>query len=122
MKDKVVYQIKYSYQTGNSFGSEDMDGILEYEWEDLNNAKDALKRINQHYKWYQGQRYSYMEKTPKPKWLKISGQYMSDECINLKMDNGKEIQFWCPWCGYFESLYGAEIIQIPDNDMSFKIK
>lgn len=30
--------------------------------------------------------------------------------IILYTDEGNKWQFWAPWCGYFESLVGAEII------------
>ena len=55
----------------------------------------------------------------KPEWhnvnsehVKLSGEHY---LINIPMDNGNEVQFWAPWCGYFESLYGAEIV--PDKEV-----
>lgn len=49
--------------------------------------------------------------------------YFPDEsfaqnCIILYTDEGKPYQFWCPWCGYFESLIGAEI-STHDSDLKF---
>lgn len=124
-----MYKIKYHYQTGNSFGSEEREDILEYEWKDLDVAKECLKRIKEHYRWYQSHenRYSFRnEEVVKPAWHNIDmGKRMikSDEhyLMNMPMDNGNEIQFWPPWCGYFEHLYGAEIIIEGDTDMRFEL-
>jgi hypothetical protein len=112
-----VYCIEYSYQTGDSFHTEDRRDTLEYEWHDYDIAKEALTRINEHYKWYEGKERSYAPKVKKPKWHKINTESMKwfhedsmHNLINLRMDDGQEVQFWPPWCGYFESLYGAEIV------------
>jgi hypothetical protein len=120
-----MYKIKYSYRTGDSFHTEELENILEYEWEDLDIAKDSLKRIKEHYKWYEGieSHSRFSEKIPKPDWHNVNSEHVSSEhyLLNIKMDNGKEVQFWPPWCGYFEALYGAEIISEGDNDMKFEV-
>lgn len=52
------------------------------------------------------------------KWL------YSSECaayMFLETDNGEYMQQRNEWCGYFESLYGAEIINdAPENKISFR--
>ena len=50
---KQFYKIKVFYETGDSFGSNDTETILEPEWEKLDVAKENLKRIKTHYKIYQ---------------------------------------------------------------------
>jgi hypothetical protein len=40
--------------------------------------------------------------------------------LNIPMDNGEEVQFWAPWCGYFEELYGARII-LGGRDLNFEV-
>lgn len=132
----MKYKIEYSYYTGSSFGSEDSTGVLELEWEDLQVAKNNLKRIQEHWKYYKAKNtasssysktwvkdelkiVSTIEKE-EPDWLvkpdqKNSYNYHS---IILYTDNGKPWQFWCPWCGYFEGLYGAKIINA-DSDLEF---
>lgn len=122
-----MYRIKYEYRTGDSFHTEDREEILEYEWKNLDVVKECLKRIREHYKWYESieNHYAYRhEKVEKPAWHNIQKQdYImgNEHClINLPLDNGKEIQFWPPWCGYFEQLYGAEIVPC-DNDMKFTV-
>lgn len=117
----MSYKIKYHYQTGDSFGSEDRMEYLEYEWKDVDKAKAALKRIREHYDWYCSKEDSWRDEIPRPKWWKCnSTKYMDHHYINLEMDNGEEIQFWCPWCGYFERLYGAEVMS-NDNEWSFTV-
>jgi len=48
----MTYKIKYNYRTGNSFGYNDAEDILELEWNDLAIAKENLQRINEHYAQY----------------------------------------------------------------------
>ena len=111
-----MYKIKYSYRTGDSFHTEDREEILEeFEWKDMEIAKEALKRIEEHYRWYASLehygRYGESE-VKKPEWHNVDAKddYTGKSLLNIRMDNGKEIQFWPPWCGYFETLYGAEIV------------
>ena len=119
-----MYQIKYDYKTGNSFHTETREDLLEYEWEDLKVAKEALKRIREHYEWYQGIENVWSDEVEKPEWHNIKPDSVSkdmEHClINIPMDNGEEVQFWAPWCGYFETLYGAEIV-IGGKDMGFTL-
>ena len=117
----MIYQIRADYQTGDSNGYEDTYTVLEMKWENLDKAKAALARIKEHYKWYDdhhGRSYSRKEQEPEPKWHK-GMQY--EFCIKLELDNGNEVQFTAPWCGYFEKLYGAKIIQSGDTDMEFTV-
>jgi len=117
----MQYRIKYSYRTGDSFGSEDRVDVLEFTWENLEVAKEVLKRIREHYKWHQSKEtyYGRHEEVEKPAWHNVNSEHvqLSGEhyLINVPMDNGNEVQFWPPWCGYFESLYGAEIV--PDEEV-----
>jgi len=108
------YQIKYRYRTGNSFHKEDCEDILEFEWDREELAVKALKRIQEHYRWYESIEKFYMDALPEPKWHKKkvvdNDEYINSQCILLEMDNGEEVMFYCPWCGYFETLYGAEIV------------
>lgn len=40
---------------------------------------------------------------------------LAQNTIILYTDDNKPYQFWCPWCGYFETLYSAEIISKQPN-------
>lgn len=55
----------------------------------------------------------------------IPDQTIAENCIVLYTDEGATFQFWAPWCGYFETLHGAEIINWEDesdnNDLKFTI-
>jgi len=119
------YKIKYHYQTGDSFHTEELEEVLEYDWNDLEIAKESLKRIKEHYEWYSYKTnyYGRADEVSKPEWHNVDSSNVSDEhyLMNIRMDNGKELQFWPPWCGYFETLYGAEIVIDGDSDMSFEI-
>lgn len=46
------YKIKIEYTTGNSFGSEDASDELDLTFENLEVAKDNLRRIKEHYNQY----------------------------------------------------------------------
>jgi hypothetical protein len=102
-----MYKIKYYYETGDSFSIEDREDVLEFEWNDLKTAEECLRRIREHYEWYTSKESAFFGKEKeKPKWHNVN----TDLSINLPMDNGKEVEFWPPWIGYFEKLYEAEII------------
>lgn len=107
----LIYKIKYYYQTGDSFKTYDDQGELEMAWKSLDNAKEALKRIQEHYVWYVQENRSYYyekkEEVAEPKWH-VGEQY--DFTVKVKLDNGNEVKFSAPWCGYFERLYCAEIV------------
>jgi len=123
-----MYRIKYHYTTGDSFHTEKREDLLEYEWNDLDIAKECLKRIREHYRWYRYvERSNIYDEVKKPEWHKVKTEKIlrdNNHClINIPMDNGIEIQLWPPWVGYFELLHGAEIIvdEKTDNDMKFEL-
>ncbi|MHA1220022.1 MAG: hypothetical protein ACTSO5_15285 [Candidatus Heimdallarchaeaceae archaeon] len=107
-------RIRIDYRTGNSFGSEDTSDFLEGHWENLDVAKENLKRIREHYEWYQSiDGWSRDKSLPRPKWHKVQNEdsdYSKNHYINLVADNGKEYMCSCFWNGYFDQLYGAEIV------------
>ena len=119
----MKYKIKVFYETGNSFNSYDVSEILDVEYTDLELAKESLKRIKEHYQWYEYEdapSYRRGEKVKRPKWWSCKTDSPSQKhcLINLPTDSGKDFQMWAPWCGYFETLHGAKIM-IDDVDLSF---
>jgi len=121
----MKYKIKISYQTGNSFGRHDAEDYFELEWENLDIAKQNLQFIKEHYKMYQ-ELESYRSKRSKEEifseyknkeWFVADKEY-SEHCMKFKTDSNTYMQTWVFWCGYFETLYGAEIEGI-DNDLKF---
>lgn len=48
-----MYKIKYTYNTGDSFHTEEgLESFLEFSWENIEVAKANLNRIKEHYKLY----------------------------------------------------------------------
>lgn len=127
----MKYQIKYSYRTGDSFGNSDEESTLDLEWDNLDIAKENLKRIKEHYQYYEAKNVSYIKYEFNKRKAKIKEilatakdkDWYSEEydfCLILKTDDGKDWKISAPWCGYFETLYGAEIIGV-DSDLKFEI-
>jgi hypothetical protein len=133
------YLIKAEYRTGDSFKSYDTSEIMEG-WDNLDIAKENLERIKIHYKYYEyktsNHRLLYSSKSEKKKWeefeanlpsfIIISKDYLGYPLLKLLTDDRSEYQLFPPWCGYFETLYGAEIIlnnkREDDTGMSFKLR
>jgi len=118
MKDKK-YSIQISYRTGDSFSSRDETSTLELTWDKLNVAKANLKRIEEHYRWYEEINSTYKPllkdklTNKEPEWHK---GIEHDFVLILKTDDDRDFQFSAFWCGYFETLYSAEIV-FSDNEM-----
>lgn len=115
------YKIHVFYKTGNSFGSHEEDRVLEMSWSNLDKAKAALKRIQEHYRWYESVHNTYRwdsKDVPEPEWHK-GIEY--DFCLKFELDNGEEVQFHSFWCGYFETLLSAKIIvPLEENDLEIR--
>ena len=103
----MVYKIKVHFTTGGSFDSYEEDGFIEQEWKNLDIVKQNLKRIEEHYKYYQSLHTSYRETLPRPSF--VSKKY--DFSFNLITDDGKEYLYSAGmYCGYFETLHSAEVV------------
>lgn len=119
----MSFLIEYRYKTGNSFGSSNEAEKLPLTWEDYKAAKDALRRIKEHYEYYQEvHSYSYgkqadAKKSKEDAKLKDWFVEESELCLKIKADNGADYQFYAPWCGYFERLHVASIIS--DDRITF---
>lgn len=135
----MKHQIKIFYTTGDSFHSEDTSNILELDWDNLDVAKENLKRIKEHYICYKvdtdyGGKNGWFYKSLSPEeklmydkrteqsWYCTYNGYGSNSkdgyhySVKLKTDNGNDFQISSFWIGYFEHLNSAEIIS-KDNDM-----
>lgn len=113
----MQYEIKITYQTGNSFGSNEEEDIIPYEWTDFNKVQEALKAINDHHianNEYEFSSYNdrdkLYEKYINEPWLELG--FGSDFRFSLKMplDNGTYQSFSAFWHGHFERLISVEII------------
>ncbi len=130
----MKYQIEVSYTTGNSFGSrEEIDVIDKIKWNNLDAAKKSLKAINEHYKLYmlfnkewnadKKQLEKELNAAKNKDWFyKDKNVEYWQVQIGLTQDDGT-IKFISPfWCGYFESLWGAEILNVKDNDLKINFR
>ena len=128
----MSYIIKYDYNTGDSFHTEkNVIRTLELKFESLDVAKDALRRIKEHYKFYASvnknwritnkEREAITKEASKQDWAATkNGKIQYDFCLVIKTDNGNSFQFSAPWCGFFERLNEAWIEKegdLEDDDM-----
>lgn len=131
-----MYQIEIHYQTGDSFHTEDVEQRIDFVWQDFEVAKENLRRIEAHYKFYQetGRNYhmsfkKMKQKYGKEKWF-VDGrnerggcnpQFLAGYALNLVKDDGEEFRYSTFWTGYFEHLYGASIVgaELPSFTASY---
>lgn len=133
MSTNALYKIKIDYTTGDSYNTEDTSDVLELTWNNLDVAKDALRRIKEHYKMNRTIDRSYSRKEIEAvikdnltkDWFVLEklvkdviDEHKAKYCIKLKNDAGNVVQFRCFWCGHFESLHSASIVS-DDSDMIF---
>jgi len=111
---KDEYTIEIQYSTGDSFGIYDETRTIEFTFKNLDTGKAILQRIKEHYQYWYAQEYAYHKEVPsKPDWIKKGD---SESTIRFLLDDGKEVQM-CPfWIGYFNRLYGAEIVNVKEED------
>jgi hypothetical protein len=126
-----MYKIKVEYETGDSFGSEDVEKILDLSWTNIDYAKESLKRIETHYKWFEKYiEYEYechvrptTAKIPEmPNFIKKMKNLNRSYNLFLVNDLGEDVMISVSWCGYFETLYGASIIGDHQDGWSFSLE
>lgn len=130
-KQAKRYKIRYCYNSGDSGGPSDKETcILEPTWTSLEAVTENLERIKQHYayynhrgdKWWHNQNHvkQLSDKTVQTMPWYADGKYHEDEVycgcfpIVLRADNGNPIKMRAPWCGVFETLHWAEVIEVTD--------
>lgn len=125
----MKYRIKITYDTGDSFRNEyGIESYIEFEWENLDIAKENLKRIEAHYEYYQKLNGHLRYKSNKTD-QEIKGQYSREDWyveefdfqLKLQLDDLRFVNYIAFWCGYFETLVSAEITPNIPNDMKFEI-
>lgn len=106
-----MYQLIAEYTTGNSFGSEETEDLI-HEFESKEVAIAAMKRLQEHYKWYQWddkeRAIKYWNEKPveEPEWHK---ELEYNFQANYYNDLGNLVQMCAPYCGYFETLHSLEV-------------
>lgn len=121
-----MYTININYDTGDSFNSyPNQEETIELEFKNLEIAKENLIAIKEHYKLYKSYENSYsrkkdneaLENEYKDRYWKVSSNdpWADKYRINFKTDDGKIMQIYCFWCGYFENLNYAEVVPVKAN-------
>lgn len=130
------YKILIRYETGNSFGCSDEQDYVNLRgktliWESLEEAKCSLKRIKDHYDWIKSYDRWSNKNLPTPDFVKRNfnkplGTYEDRKFVETNAEmyvylphNQKEIKVCCFWVGYFETLYGGNILNTINDGWSF---
>lgn len=96
-----MYDIEIDYTTGDSFNSErKTEESLGIVTSDMEMAKKNLKRIKAHY-------------------VKHDGAW--DYPTLTLLTDGGERTISPFWMGYFETLHGARIVELEDEELSFSL-
>lgn len=136
-KESVMYTIEIEYTTGNSFGSERRTESVEFVWSTLEDAKEALRRIQEHHQYYKRYRdagryagyhgtkdtqESVLTEAKTKPWYKASEYDTGFEySVVVPSDDAEHNVLGVFWIGYFEDLHGASITSIDDEDgLSFR--
>jgi len=123
------YVITAYYRTGDSFHSEDTSTELSPVWENLDDAKEALRWLNEHHQYYE-------EDNSHHRWPGDKSEDISDlqdkPWYKPKQDWAEEWHYSCvlpyadgsvvvhvPYHGYFERLHRLKIIAQIDGELSF---
>ncbi len=122
----MKYDILINYDTGDSYGQRpNQETKLDLEISDFEIAKENLQRIKGHYEFIRAKkeldnRYYFGDPKKKAKLEKIIADapnkpwYVKkypEVAIILLLDDNKPFQVSSFWCGYFETLNSAEIVQ-----------
>jgi len=118
-----MYTIRITYGTGDSFhnshGNVSDVGAV---WEDLEEARVALKYINEHhsacsdYNWRRPRVPEHYKKFKHKPWYDKDCKKDWDFCYTLMVPvNGVSTKISAFWHGYFETLEMAEIVLTEDN-------
>ena len=113
--------IKASYQTGDSFRTEDTEELLGYVVEKRETARLALSYLKKHYESVENHgAYSFRKKqqdVSKEIWYAKSEWSNGWECsVMLPLDDESLIKVSVPYTGYFERLYGLDIVSAESED------
>lgn len=123
----MVYMINIEYEDGDTNGRSDRNLTLPFKWTDKFVAKEALKRIREHYEWWRCDKdYCFHAKgkcAPKPEWVKRlpKQKWGMDTDVLIPLDNDTEEPYYADWCGYFARLQGGTIVTMPEEGTSFRI-
>ncbi len=121
----MKYKIKCTYDSGDSLSNEyGLVEVLDLTFSIIDNAKENLIRIKEHYEFYLARSKHHRTKKEDKKILEeakqkdwfVEDKYDCYSALMLKADNGNTVQISAPWCGYFEKLTCAEVIDTTLED------
>ncbi len=114
LKGIKIYTIKISYQTGDSFSTSEEEELIGCCWKNKNLAKEALQAIKEHHHVYASSGFrdtrTSEEKNKEASKFKWFYKEYPEGSIQLKLDNGEYKVTSVFWIGFFETLYGADIV------------
>jgi len=113
----MKWRIRIDYETGDSFGSENTHDYLDIEWENLDMAKESLRRIKNHFEFCDGKHCWTRPEGDLPVGVDWNDKW---RCLRLILVDDDYNDYPCAafWIGYFEYLHTAEIVG-QDSDMKF---
>lgn len=134
----MSYYIKFTYDTGNTFEIQMGEtGSLYYQednqrllctWEDLDLAREALKRMKEHYLWQDSLSTTYSDDLSEPKWWierpEERMRYSTKYHFNVLLEKDREVFAYSgEYLGFFETLISAEIKRIEEENLdSFNLR
>lgn len=116
MDNNQQFTIQITYQTGNSFGTEEQTEDVGPTW-DLPDAKQALKDIVAHNEATQAVNGSWSK--VKEEDYKNESWYIKEFWVYALLAGGKHVHAF--WHGYFETLLEARVVPVEelDDEMSW---
>jgi len=120
------YKIKFIYDTGNTFEKEEeKEGFIDYDFDSLALAKQALARMKEHYLWRLSEECAYEDSKPMPDWYNYKNRgWGSEWYFNVPGNNKEEVWLYGgQYLGFFENLVSAEIVGVTqeNDDMRFDL-
>jgi hypothetical protein len=119
-----MFKIKVIYNTGDTFNtSRGQVGFLNYEFNTLDLAKAALKRMQEHYRWRLSTQTAYSDDLPAPEWFVLDPAQWSEPDYSFNViGNDEQVVYLgsTMYMGYFESLEEASIVDTALDEIDCK--
>lgn len=100
----TIYLLYAVYSTGDSFGHDENSSIAYIDvFKTYEKAEKAAKDIRMHANWFKGVHGFVVPSKEEKK------KYASDYQVDIKRENGKTMDVFAGWNGYFESLSYVQV-------------
>tara|TARA_Y100000593_G_scaffold94877_1_gene196863 strand:+ start:3621 stop:3995 length:375 start_codon:yes stop_codon:yes gene_type:complete len=119
-----LFKIKVVYESADSFGSEILEKLIDYEWKSIETAKKALQMIKEHHHFYQqcngdAERRNIEKSISKKPWfskrvhdIDVGWEFL----IKLPIDEDAISKtFTVSWTGWGCDLHKAAIVLTSDE-------